>query len=92
MEGYLDEFDEQGEGEDGIKPPKDWKGLAAIANQLRAAIELLGKASGHLGPDNVINIIESPQFVTVATNIAQVTVQCPNCGPAVKTILMESTE
>jgi len=92
MEGYLDEFDAQDSDDiGGVKAPKDWKGLSAIANQLRASLELLGKASGHLGPDNVINIIESPQFVTVATSIAQVTVQCPACGPAVKNILMDGS-
>jgi hypothetical protein len=90
LEGYLDEFDDQ-DSEDvgGIKSPKDWKGLAAVVNQLRASLELFGKACGHLGPDNVINIIESPQFQTVITTIAQITVQCPHCGPAVKNVLTD---
>jgi hypothetical protein len=89
LEGYLDEFDDQDDAVDGVKMPKDWKGLSAVVNQLRASLELFGKACGHLGPDNVINIIESPQFQTVITTIAQITVQCNQCGPAVKNVLTD---
>jgi hypothetical protein len=92
LEGYLDEFDGQDNEADGIKMPKNWKGLASVANQLRASLELFGKACGHLGPDNVINIIESPQFVSVITTISKITVLCPNCGPAVKDVLTNGDE
>jgi hypothetical protein len=85
LEGYLDEFDEQEPGQFG----KDWKGLSAVANQLRASLELLGKASGHIGPDNVIQIIESPQFQAFVIKVSQVTVQCDRCGPLVEAALDE---
>lgn len=89
MEGYLDDFDEQDPDKQG---PKDWKGLSAMANQLRASLELLGKASGHLGPDIEINIVESPQFIAIAAPIAQITAKCAHCGPAVKNILTDGDE
>jgi hypothetical protein len=88
-EGYLDEFDDQDSGDNGIKAPKDWKGLSGVLNQLRTALELYGKACGHLGPDSVINIIESPQFQAIIVPIAQITATCAQCGPTVERLLTE---
>jgi hypothetical protein len=87
-EGYLDEFDEQEPSDFG----KDWKGLSSVLNQLRAALELYGKALGHLGPDNVINIIESPQFQAVIVPIANITARCEHCGPSVEKLLTTDGE
>lgn len=89
LEGYLDEFDEQDPDKNG---PKDWRGLSSVVRELRASLELLGKTLGHVRPDVEINIIESPQFVAIATPIAQITARCSNCGPAVKAILTEDSE
>lgn len=86
LEGYLDEFDSQDPDKSG---PKDWRGLAAIATQLRSTLELLGKTLGHVRPDVEINIVESPQFQTVVMPIVQVTAKCPHCGPIVESMLTE---
>lgn len=88
LEGYLDEFDAQ----DNKDAPKDWRGLSSVVRELRASLELLGKTLGHIRPDIEVNIIESPQFVAIATPIAQITARCSNCGPAVKAILTEDSE
>ena len=86
LEGYLDEFDSQDPDKSG---PKDWRGLAAIVNQLRSTLELLGKTLGHVRPDVEINIVESPQFQTVVMPIVQVTAKCSHCGPIVESMLTE---
>lgn len=91
IEGYLDEFDDQ-ETPDGTNLPKDWKGLSSVLNQLRAALELYGKALGHLGPDNVINIIESPQFQAVIVPIANIAARCEKCGPPIEKLLSEGSD
>lgn len=62
---------------------EDAKAWAAVAAQLRGAVELLGKFNRELGPDVEINIVQSPRWKKIEAAIAAALVPFPEAGKAV---------